>query len=435
MPKINQGKLQNKYDRAIKHHMAGKLQKARQLYREILKHDSAHMESLHMLGLLTHQLGNNDGAIKMLNSALKQGSESAELLTNLGSVLEASGQIEAAINSYRKALKINPDFISAHNNLGNALTLLGNNEEAFKSYNRALDLNPNVALSQYNMGNFFNSDGEYDKAITHFRKALTLDPEYEKAAHNLAGLLVARGDNDEAIELFKRALKLNKNNAAARHMIDSLEGHTTDHPSKDYVIDLFDNVASDFDDQLVNKLGYKAPELIYQAVKKIADLQDNSLDIMDLGCGTGLCAPLFRASAMNLTGIDLSPNMLHKARSLNLYDELIEGDISTSLRQSDGRYDLILSADVFIYVGNLKSIFKASAQALKPGGLFAFSLEAEESQTDFRLCSTGRYAHSLSYIRNLANDNALEEMHIDEATLRMDKNKPIEGYIVILGHV
>lgn len=434
MPKANQGKLQNKFDHAIRHHSAGRLQKARQLYRDVLKLDPGHNDALHMLGLLTHQLGDNDAAIKLLNKALQQGPESAEIFTNLGNALQASGQIEEAITSFKKALKINPDFILAHNNLGNALNLAGNKEEAIASFNTAIALNPNTALTYHNLGNLFYSKGEQENAIAYFRKALAIEPEFADANNNLASLLAATGNTEEAIELFKNALQVNKNDGMAQHMLNALQGNTSTHPSPDYVIGLFDNAANDFDKQLVSKLNYKAPELIYQAVGKISDLQDNTLDIMDLGCGTGLCAPLFHTSAKTMKGIDLSRKMLAKAKTLNLYDELINGDITTQLHQLNNKYDLILSADVFIYVGDLKSIFKASTQALKPDSLFAFSLEAEESEVDFRLCNTGRYAHTMKYIRKLAKENALEEKYFTEATLRMDKNEPIKGYIVVLGN-
>lgn len=431
---VNQGKLHKKFDHAIRHHTAGRLQKARQLYNEVLKLDAGHNDALHMLGLLAHQQGNNDVAIKLLTTALKQGPESAEIYTNLGNALQANGQVEEAITSFKKALKINPDFILAHNNLGNALNLNGNKEEAIASFNTAIALNPNVALTYYNLGNLFYSKGEQENAIAYFRKALAIEPEFADAINNLASLLAATGNIDEAIELFKSALRLNKNNAMARHMLNALQGNTSTHPSPEYVIDLFDNAANEFNKQLVNKLNYKAPKLIYRAVEEISGLSDNTLDIMDLGCGTGLCAPLFHSSARTLKGIDLSQKMLDKAKALNLYNELIKGDITTQLRKLNDKYDLIISADVFIYVGDLKSIFKVIAQALKPDALFVFSLEAEESELDFRLCSTGRYAHTMSYIRKLAKENALEQRYVTEVTLRMDKNEPVKGYIVVLGN-
>ena len=154
---------------------------------------------------------------------------------------------------------------------------------------------------------------------------------------------------------------------------------------------------------------------------------------MDLGCGTGLCGPLFRGMARTMVGVDLSPGMLTMASQRKLYDRLVTGDITKELRKYEDTYDLILAADVFIYVGGLDQVFQAISTALKPGGLFALSIEAEVESDDFVLKPTGRYTHSIGYTGRLAEVAGLREVSLDESVLRMDKAQPIDGYIVVLG--
>jgi predicted TPR repeat methyltransferase len=103
-----------------------------------------------------------------------------------------------------------------------------------------------------------------------------------------------------------------------------------------------------------------------------------------------------------------------------------------SVIENKTEYDLVLAADVFIYVGALEKLFAAIANTLKPGGLFAFSIEAEEEGDDFVLRSTGRYAHSIGYIRRLAEGSGLREVRLEESVLRMDKGQSINGYIVVV---
>jgi predicted TPR repeat methyltransferase len=136
--------------------------------------------------------------------------------------------------------------------------------------------------------------------------------------------------------------------------------------------------------------------------------------------------------ASTMVGVDLSPGMLAMANERKLYDQLVTGDITKELRRYEDRYDLILAADVFIYVGGLDQVFKAISAALKPGGLFAFPIEAEEESDGFVLSATGRYAHSIGYINKLAEATGLREVCLEESVLRMDKGKPIDGYIVVL---
>jgi predicted TPR repeat methyltransferase len=426
-------KIQNKFDSALRHHKAGRLQKAKLLYREALKIDPNYCDAIHMLGMLSHQMGDNVSAVRLLNTALTKSKGGAELYTNLGNALQASGQLADAISSFKKALEINPDFILAQNNLGNALSLAGNNEEAINCLKKTIQQNPDHAPAYYNLGNALYSRGEQESAIKNFRKALAIDPGFSDANNNLASLLSDTGHEEEAKELFERALQFDKKNAMAKHMLAAYNGITTSIAPADYVKGLFDGAANIFDKQLVEKLEYKAPELLYNSVNSLTDHHNKDLDVMDLGCGTGLCAPHFHTMAKTLKGIDLSPMMLQKAEALKLYDELIIGDITDVLKNLKEKYDLILSADVFIYLGELNKVFRAISRSLKPGGLLAFSLEAEESADDYKLHTTGRYTHSRDYINRLAKENELKELYFEEATLRKDKKAPVKGYIVIFG--
>jgi len=179
-------------------------------------------------------------------------------------------------------------------------------------------------------------------------------------------------------------------------------------------------------------LEYKVPQYLKTAVSAALDEENNSLDILDLGCGTGLCGPLFRPQAKKLVGVDLAPGMLEQAAELGVYDRLITGDISSVLRNSKSAYDVVLAADVFIYVGELERVFEAVERALKPGGLFAFSVESGNDGDGYSLLATGRYAHSVSYIKTVAAATGLREVNMDAKVLRIDRGTPINGHIFVL---
>ena len=435
MSKADQGKLQNKLDLAIRHHSAGRLQKARQLYYKVLKIDSGNNDALHMLGLLTHQIGDNGAAIRLLNKALQQGPESAELFTNLGNALQASGKNEEAITSFKKALKINPDFILAHNNLGNALREAGENDEAIASFRHALSLSPTDVLVHFNLGNVLYAAGKLDEAVVSFKNALAIDPDNEAIIHNLAMSLMESGKTDDAVKQFKHILQLDSNNLQAKTLLAALQGEgegATD-AHLENVEKYFDDFAENFDQYLVEKLEYKTPEIINQSVRSLINPENKELDVLDLGCGTGLCGPLFRDLARTLVGNDLSEMMLEKAKDRDVYDELVSGDMVSLLNTSNDAFDLIIAVDVFVYIVDLAPIFLASAKALRAGGLFAFSLEADEEGESFVLRPSGRYAHSMSYIRRLMDAANLQELSLENSVLRKDMNLPVNGYICVFG--
>jgi len=429
----NSVELQEKLDFALKQHQTGKLQKARKLYKKILKASPQHADALHMLGLLEHQAGEHATAIKLFYRATAAWPVSAELYTNLGSALQADGNAKEAVAAFRQAIGINPGFALAYNNMGNALRAVGDMDAALTAFQQAIGIAPDFALVHFNLGDLLHARGRYDEAIISMKRALALEPEFTNASDSLAVLYMKKGDTGEAINMFRRMLDLDKDNASARHLLAALEGQASTETPSDYIVELFDGYAGDFEHHLVEKLDYKTPQKLYDTVEEFIRDRQSELNVIDLGCGTGLCGPLFRKHARFLKGVDLSPGMLVRAKERNIYDELVEGDLTVGLGTARDVYDMVIAADVFVYVGELRPVFEATARVLRPGGLFAFSLEAEEGCDELVLRPTGRYAHSIGYTRRLAEITGLQEMHLENSVLRMNEGQPIEGYIVVLG--
>ncbi|MEZ5581976.1 MAG: methyltransferase domain-containing protein [Candidatus Competibacteraceae bacterium] len=170
------------------------------------------------------------------------------------------------------------------------------------------------------------------------------------------------------------------------------------------------------------ELAYAAPNRIRGIVGQFLD--DRVPVAVDLGCGTGICGPLFEPLAERLIGVDLSPAMLKIARQRKVYDELIEADIVQYLRRHSGAFDLSFAADVLVYLGNLRPFLTASANALKPGAYLAFTVETT-TQHDWILQPTGRYAHSRDYIQTLAQHCGFAVEALERATLRTQDYKPV----------
>lgn len=428
---------QHRLDVALKHHRSGKLQKAKTLYRKILKADPDNIGALHMLGLLLHQRGEHETAIRLFNQAIERGEESSEVYTNLGSALQSCNRIDEAITAFRQAIRINPNYILAHNNLGNAFREVGENDEAIASFQHALSLSPADVLVHFNLGNALYAVGELDEAIASFKNALAIDPDNETIIHNLAMSLMESGKTDDAVNQFKHILQLDSNNLQAKTLLAALQGEGEGEDATDAHLEnvekYFDDFAENFDQYLVEKLEYKTPEIINQSVRSLINPKNKELDVLDLGCGTGLCGPLFRDLARTLVGNDLSEMMLEKAKDRHVYDELVSGDMVSLLNTSNDAFDLIIAVDVFVYIVDLAPIFLASAKALRAGGLFAFSLEADEEGESFVLRPSGRYAHSMSYIRQLMDVAGLQELSLENSVLRKDMNRPVNGYICVFG--
>jgi len=155
---------------------------------------------------------------------------------------------------------------------------------------------------------------------------------------------------------------------------------------------------------------------------------------LDLGCGTGLVGECFKDIVAEIDGVDLSPGMLEEARRKQIYSRLDCDEIVAWLERAAGEslsFDIVLSADVFIYVGDLEPAFKAIRTILAEDGLFVFSVE-RLAQGSFELLPTVRYAHSTSYVRELASKHGFVIGLSEHVDLRKESNAMIEGTIFVL---
>ena len=281
------------------------------------------------------------------------------------------------------------------------------------------------------MGAALGKVGLLEEAIAVLRQATSLRPTYANAYHNLGNVLDRAGRVEEAKQAYHAALRINPALEEARYNLAALGDMppppSTPHP---YLLRLFDSYAPSFDQHLVETLNYVVPEKLYEAVLA-ASPGAAALDVIDLGCGTGLVGQHFRAVAGRLTGIDVSARMIQSAEHRNIYDQLVLGDYVYYLSARQEPCDLVLAADVFIYAGDLVAVFQAVARLLRPGGLFAFSLEAAP-HGDYVLQPNRRYAHSLGYIERLAGNTNLRDVAVNSIKLRRQGEDHAAGLIFVL---
>ena len=207
------------------------------------------------------------------------------------------------------------------------------------------------------------------------------------------------------------------------------EGQPPAAAPRSYVEALFDDYAADFQGHLVDTLGYRGYEVL---LRPVIESGERFRYALDLGCGTGLCAPLLRPCTDVIDGIDLSSEMLKQAEKLGIYRELIHADLVEFLAGTQRRVDLIVAADVLAYVGDLSSIFRSIARILEPDGLFAFTVELATSGEDCHLRPSLRYAHSENYIRRLAAQCRIDVTNLLTAPIRHEQSAPVQGLYIYL---
>lgn len=353
-----------------------------------------------------------------------------EAWANLGNLLELNGRHAEAEAAYRRAIELKPGSAPVLGGLGICLLARGELQQAVDAFSRAVSADPSVATYHNNLGNTLGKLRQPDPAIRHLQEAVRLRPDFQEAWINLGEQCYAAHRDAEAVAAIDRALALDPDNGGLRHLRDSIAGVQTARAPDDYIRGFFDRFAADFDKRLVEDLEYRTPQRMIEFLAPWVAGREGKLRIEDLGCGTGLSGIVLKPYAARMNGVDLSGQMLGKARERNLYDALHEAEIAAYLDgRPPGECDLAAAMDVFVYLGDLAEVFRAVTRALAPGGLFALSVEKLDGEARFHLARSGRYAHSAAYLRSLAADNGLVEWRIEESAIRKEGGEPVIGLL------
>ncbi len=267
--------------------------------------------------------------------------------------------------------------------------------------------------------------GQLDQATEIYRKTLDLQ-ETAPAWLGLGQCELERKDSQAALAAFRRALALMPQSGAIRHMVDMLEGdRVPDRAPDDYVVWVFDGHAESFEAHLA-ALNYRGPQMVAGLIEGRWS-GDGSRAILDLGCGTGLNAPIFRPYAQRLDGVDLAPRMLQQSARRGLYDHLYKAEAHAFLRRPPCRYDAVIATDVFIYIGQLEEIFSISDQYLNRSGELLFTIELANGEQPVELRPSGRFRQTDGYIRALAGRTGFEVVATHDEALRIENGIPEAG--------
>jgi predicted TPR repeat methyltransferase len=420
-------------DAAMRLHQSGDLAGAEQAYRGVLDTNPRDPQALYLRGVVTGQLGRPHEAIELLERAISLEPGNVHAISELAKQLQQTGQLEASAAVLRRLISLRPDLGELHSNLGMLLRRLGLDEEAAVAYDEAARLCPDRAEAHSDLGDVLRELRRFDDAAAAYRRAISFSHGSTAVHRRLAAVLRSSGRLDEAREVLQQWLELEPQDPIARHMLAAHGGEEAPRRASDaYVRSVFDAFATRFDEEL-RQLDYQGPRLVGLAV--LAELGEESLglDVLDAGCGTGLCGASLRPLARRLVGVDLSAEMLERARELAAYDDLVEGELTDYLVAHPEAFDLIVAADTFNYFGDLEPLLSAATSALRGAGVLVFTLErrdASAAPTDYRLDPHGRYSHDEAYVRRSLESCGLTLSALEPATLRKERGEPVAGIVV-----
>lgn len=354
---------------------------------------------LDALGVHLQQLKMYDQAVMFHANAIKHADAAAQprLFVNLGRAMMGQGNNQAAVELFEAALAADPELSDATLNLSGALSALGRHACAAEVCRAALDRRETTEL-WHNMG---------------------------------AALNRMPGRRADAVAAFEQALHIDPGNHRSRHMLALLNGEAIEAIPADFVSRMFDDYASYYDKDVLDKLKYRVPGLIRRMLLDPRTGKFGYRAILDLGCGTGLVAVMLRDLTGYLKGVDLSRNMLAQALAKGLYDQIEVADVAETLGSDERLYDAVVAGDVFGYVGRLDHVFGLIHAKLEPRGVLAFSVERGEDDQGPAMLPSGRFTHGEAYVRSALAEAGFQVVGTVREALRVQAGQPVDGLIVL----
>lgn len=345
--------------------------------------------------------------------------------------LIAEGRIADAVIALKALMEEGRSGLLTRLLLARALMLSGEREGATEMARETVILHPGVAAAALALGETLFAEGKLPLAIAEFQRALRLDPALVKAKYFLGCAWLEAGEAERALAAFDDLEDYEPADVLAQKIAEAKAMRAAPRSNPRYVQHLFDQFSADYDARMIGHLAYRAPAIMRELAELVVSGPRENLDILDLGCGTGLAGVAFADWAARIDGLDLSPAMIEKARARGVYADLTVADLESFL-ESDGRlYDLIMAADTLVYLGDLSRVFAGAHARLKPGGFFLFTTEKKEGE-GFELGPKRRWRHSERYLRELAEAAGQDIAGLMAASPRNEANVPVEGFAVAL---
>jgi predicted TPR repeat methyltransferase len=291
-------------------HREGRLAEAEKGYREVLKRKPDWGQVLNALGTVFLDKSQPHKAKKVFEKAAYLRPPNFPACYNLARLKQRENDHKGAISIYRAILEKQPDLGDAWNNLGVAYRETGDQDEAISCFQRAVEFAPDMAEAWNNLGVAQDEINMIENASESYRKAIEIRSDYTSAHLNLGISLQKLRRFKEAGEHYNKVLEAKPDDEAAQFMLQSMgTSATPDTAPVEHVRRIFDQCAGTFEKILVKDLEYKTPELLFDLVHPYLT---EEMNVLDLGCGTGLGAQLYRPFAKRLTGVDVSSRMLER---------------------------------------------------------------------------------------------------------------------------
>ena len=404
-------------------------------------------------------------AAEQLNKLARRWGQDARVYLMGTRLAEATGNAKGGVDFARRAVELAPAWSTAQTELAMALARANRFHESVTAADKAVQLdgsNPEVLARVIDVAHRAQN---VEKALAWLQRAYAISPDNMHIQRLLARDLRLTGRHADAMEIAAQGLEqrpddvvlrlervqaalaagdrpaaladtaqmlLQRPDDAVAKFWDALaRGETPSHQPPAMVAAQYDSFAPVYDQHVVASLKYKLPKLVGERILQWH--ADRKLNVLDLGCGTGLLGVVLGRIDGALVGVDVSRPMLDQALRHNVYDKLHHVDLREALEATpEGLYDVITALDVFIYAGDLSRAIPDAFRILKPGGRLVLSCErAGPEEAEMVLRPTMRYAHQAAAVEATCIAAGFGKVQVEPVTLREEERQPVEGFLLV----
>lgn len=386
-----------------------------------------------MMGMrLAEAAGSPDGALKAARQAVKVAPQWAPAVLDLALLLARQNQFVEAAKQAQNAVALAPGHLPTLQGAIDIAHRAGFAALALEFLPQAIELAaPNHLRYQREMAHDLYALGRNSEAITLFNDILAKHPGDAASLAGLADASMAHGDKATAQQCWDQLVKLDPKNESYRFNQQVAQGKIPAVIPESTTRTLFDDMASVFDQHLVGSLGYKLPRQVADWI--LQKYPTRQFNVLDLGCGTGLLGACLGHIQGYIVGVDLSSKMIEQAARHGVYYRIHQVGIADALAETpENLYEVITALDVFTYLGDLSQIIPNAHRVAKPNGYVIFSCErALETEADWLLRPTKRYAQKQSHIEHLCRSAGFVDVTVQDTTIRFEGTEPINGFLVV----
>ena len=384
-----------------------------------------------LAGLMAEKSGNINGAFEALRRSVAMAPDWGPGLLELALLLARQNQFKEAVETAEKVAALEPRNLQVLAGVVDIAHRAGHTEMAVQHLRRGLELVPGDTMLRRLLARDLSEQGKHEESLALWTALVAENPTDPQALVGRVQACIASNKPTDALADTQALLALAPQDAVYQYYGQLARGETPAQQPAELTRPLFDSLAELYDMHMVRGLKYQLPKQI--AEKIIARYPDKKLNVLDLGCGTGLLGVCLGRLDGFLIGVDFSHKMIEQAVRHNVYDRFHTVNLHDALRSTpDALYQVITALDVFIYAGDVTQAVRDAFRILTPGGQLMFSCEtASETGPDMVLLPAGRYAHKRSHVEALCKAAGFDPIEVEDSVLRYENKAPVHGFVVV----